>query len=234
MSATLSTRRRARTTSCSSSSNTAATKLAAFDYRSDVGVHWNSERAWAGTYITGPSSGATHTGSNQQQEGPARETYQVLHSNLYSLQFGADGEHVFKPRSNGNSATTIIPAKSGHRLRWRSGRRVRQLLRAGRVLHQQGQSVRLLRDRADTAAHLDGSYLEASYTVSGASRKYIPTMGAYSGILPDHPVGSGGWGASPRPARAASSAFAKWPIHSGSTGGLSPTSDSCSTTSRPM
>ena len=31
--------------------------------------------------------------------------------------------------------------------------------------------------------------------VTGEARRYIPTTGAYSGVRPEHPVGSGGWGA---------------------------------------
>ncbi|HZB92969.1 MAG TPA: porin, partial [Stellaceae bacterium] len=43
----------------------------------------------------------------------------------------------------------------------------------------------------------DGLYAETSYTLTGESRKYIPTTGAYSAIVPAHPLSfaNGGWGA---------------------------------------
>src|SRR6266849_6021874 len=39
-----------------SSSNIVATGLAATDARSALGVRWNTDRAWAGAYVTGPTA----------------------------------------------------------------------------------------------------------------------------------------------------------------------------------
>src|SRR6185437_5867350 len=75
------------------------TNMAANDARAALGVRSNSDRYWAGVYLTGPVAGATHTGSNMQQlGGTARATYQVLQSSNYSLHAGLDGEYVFQPR----------------------------------------------------------------------------------------------------------------------------------------
>ena len=203
-----------------SSSNIVATGLAATDARSALGVRWNTDRAWAGAYVTGPTAGATHTGSNQQQVGgTARATYQVLQSNRYSLHFGLDGEYVFKPRNNGSGTGAItqgvsfsdrpelrvdpttfvntgtIPAK--HAIVYGP-----ELAAGFGSFFAQGEYYRYVVDQTGLSATaptpeltFDGGYAEASYIVTGESRKYIPTTGAYSGVRPDRPVGSGGWGA---------------------------------------
>src|SRR6185312_15928246 len=62
------------------------TNMAANDERAAFGVRSNNDRYWAGTYLTGPVAGATHTGSNMQQlGGTARASYQVLQGSNYSL-----------------------------------------------------------------------------------------------------------------------------------------------------
>jgi phosphate-selective porin OprO and OprP len=83
------------------------TNLASGDNRAAFGVRSNDDRYWAGAYLTGPTSGSTHTGSNQQQlGGVARATYQALQAPDYSLHVGVDGEYVFTPRADGSSSTT--------------------------------------------------------------------------------------------------------------------------------
>jgi len=200
-----------------------ATVLAANDARAAFGVRSNNDRYWAGVYVTGPTAGALHTGSNQQQlGGTARATYQVLQGSNYSLHLGADGEYVFTPRSNGNSATSIastvsfsdrpelrvdptafintgaIPAKN-------AGSYGGEFAGGFNSLFFQGEYYRIFVDQSGLAAgaptpelNFDGGYAQASWTVTGESRRYIPATGAYSGIRPDHPVAfgrGGGWGA---------------------------------------
>ena len=199
-----------------------ATNLAANDARAAFGVRSNSDRYWAGVYLTGPSAGALHTGSNQQQlGGTARATYQLLQGSNYSLHIGADGEYVFAPRANGNSATSIastvsfsdrpelrvdptafintgaIPAKN-------AGAYGGELAAGWDSLFFQGEYYRIFVDQSGLAAtapkpelHFDGGYAEASWIVTGESRRYIPVTGAYSGVIPARPLSfaSGGWGA---------------------------------------
>jgi phosphate-selective porin OprO/OprP len=72
------------------------TNMAANDARAAFGVRSNNDRYWAGAYLTGPTAGAIHTGSNQQQTGGTlRASYQVLQGSNYSFHIGADGEYVF-------------------------------------------------------------------------------------------------------------------------------------------
>jgi Phosphate-selective porin O and P len=42
-----------------------ATNIFANDFRSALGVRWYTERYWAGLYLTGPQSGATHNTGEQ-------------------------------------------------------------------------------------------------------------------------------------------------------------------------
>ena len=198
------------------------TNLAANDFRSAVGVRSNNDRYWGGVYFTGPQAGAQHTGSNMQQLGAtARFTYQVLQGPNYSLHAGVDGEYVFNPRANGSSATSIadtlamsdrpelrvdptsflntgtIPSRN-------AGAYGAELAGGWNSLFFQGEYYQILVDQSGLSAtapkpelSFDGGYAEASWTITGESRKYIPTTGAYSAIVPAHPFSlkHGGWGA---------------------------------------
>jgi len=199
-----------------------ATGLAAGTFRSAAGVRWNTDRAWAGVYATGPLSGATHTGSNQQQlGGVARATYQALQGGNYSLHLGVDGEFVFVPRANGSSATSIartmtlsdrpvlridptlfldtgpIPAKNAGAYGVEAAGGYGSFYAQGEYYRYFVNQTGLAADAPTPQLNFDGGYVEASYTVTGESRKYIPTTGAYSAIVPDRPVSfvAGGWGA---------------------------------------
>ncbi|HEX9398273.1 MAG TPA: porin, partial [Burkholderiales bacterium] len=202
------------------SSNVVATGLAAGQSRLAFGVRWNTDRAWAGAYLTGPTSGALHSGSNQQQlGGVARATYQLLQSSTYSLHLGLDGEYVFRPRANGSSATSIantvilsdrpelrvdptefintgaIPAKNAAVYGVEAAAGLGSFYAQGEYYIYQVTQSGLAAGAPTPELTFDGGYVEASYTLTGEARNYIPTAGAYSAIIPAQPVGSGGWGA---------------------------------------
>jgi phosphate-selective porin OprO/OprP len=202
------------------SPNAVATGLAAGQFRSAFGVRANSDRYWAGAYLTGPISGALHSGSNQQQlGGVARATYQLLQSSTYSLHLGLDGEYVFTPRANGSSATSIdntvifsdrpelrvdptvfinsgaIPAKNAAVYGVEAAAGVGSFYAQGEYYIYQVSQSGLAAGAPTPELTFDGGYVEASYTLTGEARNYISTAGAYSAIVPNRPVGSGGWGA---------------------------------------
>ncbi|HUJ97739.1 MAG TPA: porin [Stellaceae bacterium] len=198
------------------------TNLASGDNRAAFGARSNDDRYWAGAYLTGPTSGAQHTGSNQQQlAGVARATYQALQGPDYSLHAGVDGEYVFSPRADGSSSSSTadtvafsdrpelrvdptaflntgnIPAKNAAAVG-------AELAGGWQSLFFQGEYYHVFVDQAGLSAtapkpelNFDGFYTEASWTITGESRKYIPTTGAYSAIVPNHPLSlkNGGWGA---------------------------------------
>ena len=196
--------------------------LAGDDARSALGLRSNDDRYWAGVYVTGPEAGAIHSGSNSQQiGGTARITYQVLQGQNYSLHVGADGEYVFLPRANGqsnslNTSTVVFSDRPELRVDTTSFLNTGQIPAknadawGGEVaggwnsLFVQGEYYIIQVDQSGQSATapkpeltFDGGYAEASWTVTGESRHYIPTTGAYSAIVPDHPfsIRNGGWGA---------------------------------------
>ena len=196
------------------------TNMAANDARSALGVRSNNDRYWAGAYLTGPVAGATHTGSNQQQlGGTARATYQVLQGSNYSLHLGLDGEYVFKPRATTSATAPIpntltfsdrpelrvdgttfintgaIPAKNAGAYGAEAAAGLGSFFAQAEYYHIFINQSGLTATAPTPQLNFDGWYAQASYVLTGESRKYMPTTGAYSGVRPNNPVGTGGWGA---------------------------------------
>jgi phosphate-selective porin OprO/OprP len=204
------------------SSQVVATAFGGGDFRSAFGVRWTDNRAWAGAYVTGPTSGSTHTSSNSEQlAGLLRFTYQVLQTDDYALHLGVNGADLFVPRSSTTNAHTLtltdrpelrvdptaflstgpINANGGYVLG-------AEAAAAYGNFFAQGEYFRYWVDQFSTAGSttptpkldFDGGYAQASYTLGGR-RKYIPDRAAYSGVIPDRPLAtslsgfSGGWGA---------------------------------------
>jgi phosphate-selective porin OprO and OprP len=193
-----------------------AANLAAGDFRSAIGGHWNTDRAWAGIYGTSGESGASHAGVGQQFGAVGRATYQVLQNDDYSLHIGADVEGLIKPPSiNGIRSITSFSDRPELRID------TTQILNTGTI----GTVANPVTNASVYGAELaggfgsffsqaeyyhynvarqgapdldfDGGYIEGSYTITGEHRKYIPGTGAYSGISPAHPfsIANGGMGA---------------------------------------
>ncbi len=84
-----------------SSSQVIAANLAAGDFRSNLGAHYNTDRLWLGAYFTGGATGQSHSALGQQFGAVERATYQLLQSDDYSLHVGGDAEELLKPESIG-------------------------------------------------------------------------------------------------------------------------------------
>jgi phosphate-selective porin OprO/OprP len=89
------------------SSNVIATNIAAGDFRSAFGARWWNNWAWVGAYLTGPASGAIHSGSSalpnaatEQYGVTARAAFQVISERDYSLHIGGDFQALLKPAFN--------------------------------------------------------------------------------------------------------------------------------------
>ncbi len=196
------------------SSQVIATNIAGNDFRSNVGGHWNNDRAWVGIYGTGPQSGASHA-TGQQFGAVGRATYQVLQNDDYSLHVGVDAEGLIKPplvsgvraitlsdRPELRIDTTSILSTSqiGTVANPVTGASVYGAEFAGGFGPLFGQAEYFHYNIARAGApdlNFDGGYAQASYTITGEHRKYVPTTGAYSGIVPAHPfsLSGGSWGA---------------------------------------
>jgi len=74
-----------------SSAQVIAANLAAGDFRSNVGGHWNNDRV--GSHLRYRStSGSSHAGFGSQFGATGRATYQLLQNDNYSLHIGADAK----------------------------------------------------------------------------------------------------------------------------------------------
>ncbi|HEU0215933.1 MAG TPA: porin [Stellaceae bacterium] len=181
-----------------------ASNIFANDFRSAVGVRSNDDRYWAGVYATGPQSGATHN-TGEQFGAFGRATYQVLSAPDYSLHLGADIGGLLKPPSVSGIRTITLSDRPELRIDPTAilttgalgtaanpvtGAAVYGVELAGgwENFFAQGEYYHVDVDRSHLSSNgFDGGYFEASWTITGEHRKYIPAAGAYSGIIPDHP-----------------------------------------------
>jgi len=202
-----------------SSAQLIAANLAAGDNRSAIGARWNNDRAWVGIYGTGPTAGGTH---NQPRNFGAfgRATYQVLQAPDYSFHIGADVEGVIHTEGGTSVSladrpelrvdpTTILGVQTlgnttsssiGSAANPVSGASVYGAELAGGFGSFFAQAEYFhynIARRGLADLNFNGGYVEASYTVTGESRKYSPGCGCYGGISPAHPFSlkAGGWGA---------------------------------------
>jgi phosphate-selective porin OprO and OprP len=183
---------------------TVASNIFANDFRSAAGVRSNDDRYWAGIYATGPQSGATH-GTGEQFGAFGRATYQVLQAPDYSLHIGGDVGGLLKPPEVGGIRTITLSDRPEDRVDPTSilstgalgtvanpvtGAAVYGAELAGgwQNLFLQSEYYHIDVDRAGLPTNgFDGAYVEGSWTITGEHRNYIPTTGAYSAIIPNHP-----------------------------------------------
>jgi len=181
---------------------TVATSIFAGDNRSAFGVRSNNDRYWAGAYVTGPTSGASHT-TGESLGAYGRATYQVLQGPDYSLHLGADVGGLLQapgdPRSitlsdrpevridptsilsTGALGTAAHPVDNAAVFGVEGAAGWRSLFLQGEYYH-----IDVYR-RGLASNGFDGGYIEGSWTITGEHRKYSPPSGAYGGIAPDHP-----------------------------------------------
>ncbi|HTY68768.1 MAG TPA: porin [Alphaproteobacteria bacterium] len=204
------------------SSQTVATEFGGGDARSAFGFRSNDSRYWAGVYGTGPTAGATHASSAHEQFAfLGRVAYQVLQDPDYSLHVGVNGLDMFHPPSNGTNSQTFtlsdrpelrvdptnflntgaMVANSGYVVGGEVAGAYENAFFQGEYFHYGVDQYATPGSTVSTPRlNFDGGYAEASYSFGGR-RKYLPATGAYSGVIPDHPLAmsldgfSGGWGA---------------------------------------
>ena len=181
-----------------------ASNIFANDFRSAVGVRSNDDRYWAGIYATGPQSGTTH-GTGEQFGAFGRASYQLLQDANYSLHLGGDVGGLLKPPDVAGIRTITLSDRPEDRVDPTAilstgalgtaanpvtGAAVYGAELAGGYgsLFGQAEYYHIDVDRAGLPTNgFDGAYVEGSWTITGEHRKYIPTTGAYSAIVPDHP-----------------------------------------------
>jgi phosphate-selective porin OprO/OprP len=187
------------------------------DFRSNAGARYFTDRYWLGGYATGPQQGQSHAQTAEQFGAYERGTYQVLRGPDYSLHLGIAFSELLKAPNTGINTPNAITLSDAPELRIDStailntgplgsvanpvtGGTIYNLETAAgyKNFFWQGEYFHLALDRRGLPqANFDGGYGEASWTLTGESRKYIPETGAYSAIIPDRPfsLAEGGWGA---------------------------------------
>lgn len=190
------------------SSQAIAASIMAGSYRSALGVRSNDNRYWTGVYLTGPTSGAAHT-TGEQMGAFGRASYQVLQNPEYSLHLGVDAGGLLKPPTVAGIRTITLSDRPELRVdpiailsTGALGTAANPVDDAAvygveaavgyRSLFAQGEYLRIDVDRAKLPTNgFNGGYVEASWTLTGEHRNYIPATGAYSGIVPAHPFSPG-------------------------------------------
>ena len=199
----------------------AVANIAAGDLRSAFGARWFNDWAWVGGYLTGPTSGAIHSGASvtppgatEQYGATARMALQLVNEKEYSLHIGGDFEALLKPAFNRVTNTQTLTLSDRPELRIDptalittgpianvSGAQVYSVEVAGSYgpIYVQGEYFRYNVDRLIglPALKFDGGYVQASWTITGETRGYNRGTGGYSGIVPRDPwsLVSSGWGA---------------------------------------
>ncbi len=206
-----------------SSAQVVATQFGAGDFRSAFGVRSNDQRYWAAVYATGPTSGATHSNSATEQIAViGRAAYQVLQAPDYSLHLGVNALDMIHPPSNGTNTQTLtlsdrpelrvdpttflntgaMNANHGYVLGGELAAAYENAFLQGEYFHYWVDQYNTPSTSTVPTPTLDfgGGYIQASYSFGGR-RKYLPATGAYSGVIPEHPLAmsldgfGGGWGA---------------------------------------
>ncbi len=183
---------------------TIASGILAGDSRSALGVRSNNSRYWAGVYLTGPQSGATHT-TGEQIGAFGRATYQLLQAPDYSLHVGADLGGLLKPPTVGTIRTITLSDRPELRVDPTAILSTGALGTAANPVDNaavygveaaagyenffvQGEYYHIDVDRRGLPTNgFDGGYIEASWALTGEHRNYNPVAGGYSGIIPAHP-----------------------------------------------
>ena len=205
------------------SSGIIAQNIAAGDFRSAAGARWYNDRLWIGAYATGPATGAIHSasslnpnGTSEQFGAMARVAGQIVSGNDYSFHLGGEGEWLIRPPRDEITGTQTLTLSDRPELRIDptalistgalagvSGANVYSVEAAGTYgpLYVQGEyfwyDVQRNALPGLTDVKFDGGYVEASYVLTGESRKYNPGNASYGGIAPLHPLSltENGWGA---------------------------------------
>lgn len=202
-----------------SSANVIATSLNAGDSRSAFGAHINDNWWWAGAYVTGPTTGTAVNHSQRQPLGATgRAVIVPINNQTGSLLLGADVAYL---GSTGGAFNGVDTVTLSDRIEVRVDPGSNALLSTGALgaglvnvesaqvtsaeaavsigsFYAQGEyyDYHIARSGASDL-NFSGYYGQASYVLTGESRKYNASTGAYGGINPKNPAqsGTGGYGA---------------------------------------
>jgi phosphate-selective porin OprO/OprP len=200
------------------SSQVVATSIAAGDNRSAAGVRGNNAWFWAGGYVTGPTSGSNHNGSQTDEQFGAvgRVAMNVINEKDYTLHIGGNALVLFDPAESklaGVGGSLTLSDRPELRIDPQS------TITSGAILGVKGAQVysaeaaatygplffqgeyffyNIERERSfGDSLSFDGGYAQASWVITGETHAYNSGSGSYAGIVPKNPfdLKSNGWGA---------------------------------------
>lgn len=197
------------------SSQTIAAAVNAGDSRSAIGFRMNDKMWWLGGYVTGPSTGTSVNHAQPQPLGfTGRAVIAPINTDAFSFLVGGDVSYL--AQTGGPVGTNNLTLSD--RIEVRVDPSSNALLSTGamanvdnlRILsaeaavgigsfYAQGEyfDYRMSRLGNLGESRFSGAYGQASYVLTGESRKYSSSAGAYGGVSPKDPFlwGTGGWGA---------------------------------------
>ena len=185
-----------------------AVDIAAGDNRSAIGFRTFGSNYWLGSYVTGPAVGADH--DERASVGvTARAVFVPVRTDNFTFLMEGDYQRLI-----------TTPVNATLRMRERPEVRVDPGLRlldtgvlanvtgaevysggfagAWNAFYFQGEYFNYRIERTIGGdADFDGAYVQAAYALTGESRRYSSTNGAFGGINPKRPflMGTGNWGA---------------------------------------
>lgn len=186
-----------------------ASSLAAGSGRHAVGARWWSNRQFAGAYLTGGAAGTE--ADDEQRATTLRVAGLPWRDGMNLVHLGASGSYVFKPNETNGGADTV-QFRDRPELRVDSNRLIdtglidshnaytagAELAVVWKNLSLQGEYLRFGADRKGMSdVDFDGWYVLASWILTGESRGYNDSRGAFGGVKPTRPFDpeEGGWGA---------------------------------------
>ena len=194
-----------------------ARNIAAGDGRAAVGGRWAENRWFAAAYLTGANYGAntTNQGTPDQTGGTARIAGRPIANDDMDLHLGLSGNMAFDIRRTSGGQTLqlrdrpelridqsrlidtgALNADSAYAYGPEFGFRWRNFL-------VQGEYIRIGVEQSSAGAaprpdlHFDGGYVEASWVLTGETRRYSSSSAAFARPVPRNPFSlrEGGWGA---------------------------------------
>lgn len=185
-----------------------AVDIAGGDNRSALGFRTFDKNYWFGAHLTGPVVGADHT-TRSAVGATARAVFLPVRTDNFTLMLNADYQSLFTPQT----ADTL---RMRDRIEVRIDPGVRLLdtgvmanvtgadvfsggfAGAWNALYFQGEYFNYRIERSVGGdADFNGGYFQASWALTGESRRYSESNGAFGGINPKKPflMGTGNWGA---------------------------------------
>jgi phosphate-selective porin OprO/OprP len=183
-----------------------ATNIFANDFRSALGARSYDDHYWAGLYLTGPTSGTSHT-TGEQIGIAGRAGYNFWQSPDGFLHLGADAGALLKPPAPGGIRSITLSDRPELRVD------PTQILSTGGALGTaanplnnavvyglegafewrnfvvSGEYYRIDVNRQGLGTNtFDGGYIEGSWVITGEQRKYTPPSGGYLRPVPEHPL----------------------------------------------